>query len=214
MPIRFKKCKVCGEKFIPVKPLQSVCGWACGLIHGKKLALKKKRKIYLEEKTKLRTRSDYIKSAQTAFNAFIRERDAQQSLPCISCGRHHQGQWHAGHYRPTTQSALRFTEDNVWRQCSSCNCYKHGNLTLYRASLINKIGLARVEELESNHDEAKWTIEELKEIERTYKAKLKGLKNANPEKNNNLDIPLDVIFSRGGGVGLIDANIDPDISVG
>ena len=50
-----------------------------------------------ERKEKLKSRSDWLKDLQRVFNEFIRLRDAD--LPCISCGRYHQGQWHAGHYR-------------------------------------------------------------------------------------------------------------------
>lgn len=38
-------------------------------------------------KKALLTRGDYIKKAQTAFNAFIRERD--EGKPCPSCGTYH-----------------------------------------------------------------------------------------------------------------------------
>lgn len=73
------------------------------------------------------------------FNQFIRLRD--KDLPCISCGRYHQEQWHAGHYRSVGACPeLRFDEMNVHKQCSVCNNYKSGNLTEYRLNLIRKIG--------------------------------------------------------------------------
>ena len=50
-----------------------------------------------ERKAKLKSRSEWLKEAQAVFNKFIRLRDKDQ--PCISCGRYHQGQYHAGHYR-------------------------------------------------------------------------------------------------------------------
>jgi hypothetical protein len=47
-----------------------------------------------------------------------------------------------------------------------------GNLLNYRKSLINKIGLAEVEELENiSYENKKWSIDELKEIINKYKVK-------------------------------------------
>lgn len=59
----------------------------------------------------------WMKRAQSAFNAWVRARDYGQ--PCISCGRHHQGQHHAGHYRPAgSNPELRFEPDNCHLQCA------------------------------------------------------------------------------------------------
>lgn len=46
---------------------------------------------------------------------------------------------------------------------------------MYRVNLINRIGLERVESLEGPHDPAKYTIDDLKAIKATYKAKLREL---------------------------------------
>ena len=77
--------------------MQKVCSWQCAKAIGR-VAVEKieKQKIKLL-KEKLKTRNEWLKEAQIAFNAFIRIRDIE--LPCISCGRHHTGQYHAGHYR-------------------------------------------------------------------------------------------------------------------
>ncbi|HDL2201950.1 TPA: recombination protein NinG, partial [Mannheimia haemolytica] len=109
------------------------------------------------------------------FNKFIRLRD--KDLPCISCGRHHQGQWHAGHYKTVGGNPeLRFNEDNVHRQCSVCNNHLHGNIVNYRVNLIEKIGLERVEFLErKDHPPLKLTIEQIKDLIKVYKAKCKEL---------------------------------------
>ncbi len=47
----------------------------------------------------------------------------------------------------------------------------------YRIGLIQRIGKEKVEELESDNEPKKYTIEELKEIKSVYKSKLKALKN-------------------------------------
>ena len=46
---------------------------------------------------------------------------------------------------------------------------------MYRVNLIKKIGLEWVEWLEGPHDPIKYTIDDLKNIKLTYRAKLKEL---------------------------------------
>jgi hypothetical protein len=54
-----------------------------------------------------------------------------------------------------------------------------GNGTEYRKRLVEKIGIERVEHLESIANETrKFTIPEVKEIIETYKQKVKTLKNS------------------------------------
>ena len=51
------------------------------------------------------------------------------------------------------------------------------NAIEYRKRLINQIGLERVEWLEENGSKVKkWEVDELKEIQKIYKAKIKNLK--------------------------------------
>jgi len=57
-----------------------------------------------------------------------------------------------------------------------CNTHLHGNLIHYRVNLIQKIGLAEVERLEGPQEPKKYSIDELKEIISTYRAKTKELK--------------------------------------
>lgn len=136
---------------------------------------RKERKELREAKEKVKTRSQWQKEAQTAFNAYIRERDKDQ--PCISCGRFHDGQYHAGHYRTTAAAPqLRFDERQVWKQCAPCNNHLSGNIPNYRPALIEKLGLAEVEAIEADCRIKRWTIDELKQIKAEYKAKLKALK--------------------------------------
>ena len=122
-----------------------------------------------------KTLAEWRKEAQTAFNAWIRERD--KDLPCISCGRFHEGQWHAGHYLSTgARPELRFDEANVHKQCQPCNTHLHGNLIGFRISLHNRIGIAGVAYLEGPHEAKKYTRDELKAIRDEYRARLKEMK--------------------------------------
>lgn len=180
-PMKLKTCKACKQKFTPAKPLQYVCDWNCAALYTTQLAEKRKRqdeankrKEYREAKEKQKTRADWMREAQQAFNAYIRARDDKE--PCISCGRHHSGQYHAGHYRTTAAAPeLRFNELNVWKQCAPCNNHKHGNITEYRINLVKRIGIELVEYLEGAHQPKKYTIDDLKEIKRIYKEKLKEI---------------------------------------
>lgn len=177
-----KKCKVCKESFEPFRPMQVVCSMGCGIEYGQKQTAKKEAKEARKQRQELRkakekakTRGDYVREAQTVFNKFIRIRDSE--LPCISCGRYHSGQIHAGHFRATSVApALRFDEINVHAQCQPCNCHKHGNLIEYRINLIKRIGIEKVEWLEGPHEPKKYSIDELKEIKRKYSNLVKEMK--------------------------------------
>ncbi len=164
---RQRKCRQCKSPFDPRNSAQIVCSVECAKEYGRIQSVKKVAKERKEAKAKLKTRGQHLKEAQAAFNAYIRARDAE--LPCISCARMHQGQWHAGHYRAVSVApALRFHEDNVHKQCAPCNDHKHGNLIEYRAGLIHKIGRHAVEWLEGPHEPKHYSIPDLQEIKQKY----------------------------------------------
>lgn len=186
---RPKKCRVaeCGASFVPQRLGQRVCSPACAAIDApsNKTNQEKARKALIDlgrkeikvRKEKIKTRAQHMKDAQTAFNAWIRERDI--GLPCVSCGRHHNGQWHAGHYRTVGGNPeLRFEPLNVWRQCAPCNNHKSGDIVNYRIELVKRIGAEAVEWLEGPHEPKKYTVEQLKAMTAEYRAKTKELKRA------------------------------------
>lgn len=162
--------------------MQVVCHYKCAIKLAESARVKKEAKTFKAETAVMKKaitdtdRAHWIKKAQTAFNAYIRARDA--GLPCISCGvPDGQGKRNACHYRPAgVNTALRFNEDNVFGGCERCNTYQSGNLVNYRIGLIKRIGIEKVEWLESNHEIKKWQISELKEIEQEYKRKLRELR--------------------------------------
>ena len=166
-------CEVCERVFVPDRMGQLVCRPACAMARVRQ-AKKAERESVKKRKEAIKSKADWAREAQTAFNAWIRARD--EGLPCISCGRHHQGQWHAGHYLSTgARPELRYTESNVHRQCAPCNTHLSGNAVLYRIGLINRIGSDAVEWLEGPHPLPKWTPDELRAIRDTYRAKLKDI---------------------------------------
>ena len=184
-----RKCKVCKSKFKTFDFNRWWCCPDCGVKYAQE-QLKKQRekdiaKRNREEKLKikatkerLKSRAKWLSEAQKVFNKFIRLRDKDE--PCISCGRYHQGKYDAGHYRSVGACPeLRFCELNVHKQCVPCNQHKSGNVIEYRINLIKRIGTEKVAWLErQDHDPRKYTIEECKEIIKTYKAKIKGIENA------------------------------------
>lgn len=169
--------------------MATVCSIDCAKslavsIRGKaeKVAKVKERKADAVKRDKLKTRADWIKDAQTAFNAWVRLRDAGK--PCICCGRHSAGQTHggdfdAGHYRSRGSAPhLRFDERNVHAQLKQCNRYDSGNVVGYRMGLIQRVGLELVEALECDQTPRNHTIDDLRAIKADYAARARELKRA------------------------------------
>ena len=179
-----KKCAVraCRKPFVPAQSFQSWCSPECGVQIARdkqqkeRTALAKiERKAIREAKEKIKPRAAYMKEAQTAFNAWVRARDADQ--PCISCGRHHQGKYDAGHYRSVgSNPALRFEPLNCHRQCVPCNQHKSGNAIEYRIGLVARIGAEKVAWLEGRHEAKHYSIDDLKAIKARYLALVRDLK--------------------------------------
>lgn len=182
-----KLCKTCREPFEPRKMGQRVCSPECALslaisIRGKTAKAEgiKERRADKVRKMAMKSRGDWIKEAQTAFNAWIRARDSGQ--PCICCGRIssgavHGGDFDAGHYRSRGSAPhLRFDERNVHAQLKQCNRYDSGNVVGYRMGLIERIGLTAVEALEADQEPRRHSIDDLKAIKADYTARAKELR--------------------------------------
>lgn len=178
--IRQKRCKVCREYFTPRSSFAKACGPVCAQEYVRLEKAKKDRQERQKGLQALKTKRDYIKEAQVAFNAFIRARDANQT--CISCGASFAtgvfgGGMDCGHWRSVGSAPhLRFHEDNAHGQCKKCNRYDSGRAVDYRIGLIARIGLSRVESLEADNTVQKWTKDDLRGIRDYYRVKLKELK--------------------------------------
>ncbi|MFP1767280.1 recombination protein NinG [Lonsdalea quercina] len=183
-----RRCKVCREWFHPRFPNEQWCSPEHGAKYG--LMLREKERLKSEQRRKKEAQQErratkirklevqplsyFHKKAQQAFNQFIRERDASQ--PCISCGRFHDGQWHAGHYRTVGASPeTRYDETNCHRQCAPCNNHLSGNIENYTPNLIVKIGQDAFDLLMGPHKPKKWTREELQDLAAHYRNKTRGL---------------------------------------
>jgi len=171
---RQKKCKSCKVVFKPFLSTASVCSVDCAVTMAKANSAKIIKKDIRARKQALKSLGQLHKEAQPEFNKYIRLRDKGQ--PCISCQRHHKGQFHAGHFLSIGSSPeLRYVENNVHLQCSVCNNHLSGNQLLYRVNLINKIGVKAVEELEGPKEPKRYRRDDILAIKAKYKALAKEL---------------------------------------
>ena len=192
--MKTRRCSVCRMKVPSESAVIGSLKAFCSVEHlieysrsvaGKKVIKKAVQRIVREEKKlaveKLKTRSDYVKEAQIAFNAYVRERD--NGRQCISCDTHLNqtgalgGSYDCGHYRSIGSAPhLRFNLNNAHGQCKKCNKYKSGNVAEYRIKLLRKIGGARLEALECDQIQRKYTVPDLQRIKIIFTKKSKGLK--------------------------------------
>ncbi|ENQ9598337.1 TPA: recombination protein NinG [Enterobacter hormaechei] len=197
-----RKCKVCGEYFVP-KFHDTRIRWCCPE-HGAILAMEEREKEKVKAAAKrikeqkevekagrkrrkakresLKSKSQWDKEAQSAFNRYIRIRD--EGKPCVSCGNPLIGKSNyltgsaidASHYRSRgAASHLKFNTFNVHSACTRCNRQLSGNAVEYRIRLIDRIGLERVERLESNNEPRRFDIPYLKRIKSIFTRKARSL---------------------------------------
>lgn len=121
----------------------------------------------------------WVARAQKAFNAYIRERDKYEL--CICCDKPLGenaigGAYDCGHYRSVgSASHMRFDEQNAHAQRKECNYHVEGRTVEYRIGLIKRIGIEAVERVETTNAIVKLTIDDIKNIEKKYKAKKREL---------------------------------------
>jgi len=130
---------------------------------------------------KFKRKAVWIAEVQELFNKVVRIED--RDLPCISCGRHVPddgrpgGVWDAGHYLTRGGSPhLRFDRRNVHKQCKGCNRPGGATRDAFRAGMIERIGVAAVEALESDQAPRQYTIDDLKAIKAQLAAQIRQLK--------------------------------------
>ena len=187
------RCKHCRER-LPVELARHVlhedciAPWLDAQAAKKEAARKKKalaaakveRAITKQRKEAVKSRGELVEEAQRAFNAYIRARDA--GLPCICCGKPFEpeklgGSADAGHYLSRGSAPhLRFVETNCFAQRKNCNRPGGTTRQAFRAGVVARIGLAAVEALEADTTVRKWSLDDLREIRKTYAAKLRALK--------------------------------------
>jgi len=176
-----KKCKECGELFMPFNSLQKVCSSECAILFSKK---KRENEVELinnlikekKDRNKIQT---YLNACKVIVHKYIRERDKGKN--CISCNCQYDSTFDAGHFYPSGKfTSLKFNLDNIHGQCQKCNRYNEGEFEKYSINLPNRIGLERYDNLVKLAENSlkitkKWQREELKYIIKDIKIKLSEL---------------------------------------
>jgi len=181
-----RRCSNCRKKVDTdvaiLSSLKAFCTYECLKEFTAKNAEKLRDKVRKEKrgedkkrKEKLKTRSQWMREAQAAFNAYVRWRDRDEA--CVSCGNYTIGDvpgggWDAGHYRSTGSAPhLRFNLWNCHKQCVKCNRYLSGNVAEYRIRLIRKIGIDKLCKLEADDRPRNYSIDDLKRIKAIFRKK-------------------------------------------
>jgi hypothetical protein len=189
--IRKKKCanRACRVSFVPSSPFISHCSPDCAVIIALDRMAKKKAKEVKSERAadkkkleKFKSRSDWMREAQTAFNSYVRARDS--GLKCASCEdpltqNKRGGMIDCSHYRSVGSAPhMRFHLHNCAAACIKCNRWLGGNVAELRKGLIARIGREKIEAVEADNSVRKFDIEYLKRVKRIFtkkaKRKLKG----------------------------------------
>ena len=175
---RKRKCPACKQWFMPFNSMQKCCtNPKCALEVGKIERRKAEKKDLRKRKEKLKTRSDWIREAQAAFNAFVRIRD--YGLNCISCNN--PMDWNAvggkvdcGHYRSRGAAGhLRFNLFNAAAQCVKCNRYLSGSAVDYRINLIKRFGANIVERVENDNQARRFDADYCKRVKRIFNKRVR-----------------------------------------
>lgn len=180
---RDKRCRNpdCREWFKASNTLARACSPRCAIAVTRADERRRQRQETQQMRESLKTRSDYLREAQRAFNWYIRERDHDK--PCISCGATSTsdpltgGGWDCGHYRSTgANPELRFCELNAAKQCKRDNRDLSGNVANFRIGLRDRIGDDALAWIEGHHEPKHYTADDLKEIRDRYRRLARELK--------------------------------------
>lgn len=197
-----RKCahKACRQWFHPQREGQIVCSFECASAIGKEQTAKAreaaKQKAAQRQRTEekagrqrrkakresFKTKAQWDKEAQSAFNRYIRIRD--EGKECVSCGNPLIGKSNyltgsaidASHYRSRgAASHLKFNVFNVHSACTRCNRQLSGNAVEYRIRLIDRIGLERVERLEADNAPRRFDVTYLKRVKAIFSRRANAL---------------------------------------
>jgi hypothetical protein len=169
------RCKNCKDKFEPVRFNAKYClKDECIKAFVEEVKAKEWKKTKKKMQSNLETTQDVLKAAQIVFNKYIRLRDKGKN--CISCDKPAKKE-NCGHYfSQGGHSNVRFDEDNCHLQCEHCNTYLSGNLLNYQIGIEKRIGAERLIELQGRaHLEKRWEKQELRDLIKHYKEKIKQL---------------------------------------
>lgn len=183
-----RKCTGCKTYFKPDREFGPVawCSESCMREIARKAAERARkqgeqtlRKARREAKERLKTRRDWLRECQVAFNGYIRARD--EGLPCASCGSRPVqklgGTMDCSHYRSVGSAPhMRFNVFNAAAACVKCNRELSGNVVELRKGLIARWGVEKVEQVEQDQTIRKWDIEYLQRFKRIFYKRTRHIK--------------------------------------
>ena len=142
MKLGKRKCKVCGEVFQKLQPLQYVCSVQCSIKDSRSKQEKKAKSEWSEKKKvlseKLMTKSDYEKQLHTEINHIVRIID--KGHPCIATNSL-KGKMNAGHYISRgSNDTIRFNLHNIHLQSEHSNSFNSGDTLRYQDGIIKMYG--------------------------------------------------------------------------
>jgi hypothetical protein len=132
------------------------------------------------EKKKEESVKVLLRQVKQICHEYIRKRDEGKS--CVSCGAPYNKDFQAGHYfKAELYSELKFDERNIHGQCRKCNIRLEGNVQEYTFGIQNRISyedFVKINNIAKNSKKHsyKWDVQELKELKKYYRNKLKELK--------------------------------------
>lgn len=180
----YKSCRVCSKDYYAwstMMQLNRFCSPSCAAKWSADKQRKKREKALRQDTAKrkeaLKTRGDWVKETQQAFNEFIRERDFGKH--CISCGslpeQRFGGSMDCGHYRSVGSAPhMRFVTFNAFSQCKKCNRELSGNAVEMRKGVALRLGLERLERVEHDNQMRKYSIEQLKRLKSLFKRRARN----------------------------------------
>jgi Bacteriophage Lambda NinG protein len=163
--------------------MQAVCGPRCAkakVVADKKAKARRERETDRARREAIKTLPKLKAEAKHWMHLWVRLRDKDKG--CISCSEPLRGPavgggFDAGHYRSVGSAKhLEFDERNVHGQCKHCNNYLAGNHVGYRVGLIERIGLASVEELERDEAPRRLSRDQVRELRDRYHDAVKTIR--------------------------------------
>jgi hypothetical protein len=104
----------------------------------------------------------------------LREANSKGEVKCVTCPTIlsiYDQNCNAGHFIPQRGNSVLFDDAHIFPQCVGCNCGGSGEQFKYGQFLKKKYGYSdqELEEMQSlRHKVRKFTLDELKEIKRSY----------------------------------------------
>jgi len=180
-----RKCKYCKSYESAQTMVKINAGWYCSHDHAILWAIararsdteKRNRRKQADAKESIKTRSQWLREAQTSINSYVRLRD--EGKPCISCDKPDSGkrQRHASHFKSVaSNSALRFNLNNIHASCAPCNNHLSGNIGEYTPRLILKIGQDKYDWLLTQNQPVKYDIDYLKRLKTVFNKRVRHLR--------------------------------------